>query len=228
MIVADLRRYPVKSMAGESLPELELDTRGVVGDRWWAVEDGDGHFASGKNTKRMRRYDAVFAFAASTEADGIVVRSGSRRWVVGDEELDVALSDAFERPVRVTPEADIPHQDLGSISIVGSASIAWCAEHLGVDADHRRLRPNVLVETDEPFIEEIWVGRRIAIGTAVLEVVQRIERCRTIDLPQNGVTTPTPWLRSLAGDRDLRIGVYADVVTPGRLSIGDPVVARKL
>ena len=37
--VVDIRRYPVKSMGGESLSEAALDERGLVGDRWFAVCD---------------------------------------------------------------------------------------------------------------------------------------------------------------------------------------------
>ncbi|HEY5183452.1 MAG TPA: hypothetical protein VIM19_00785 [Actinomycetes bacterium] len=84
------------------------------------------------------------------------------------------------------------------MSIVGTSSVAWCREQLGVDADHRRLRPNVLAETTEPFIEETWVGRRIRMGTSVLAVVERIQRCRTINLAQDDVETLTPWLRALS------------------------------
>jgi hypothetical protein len=68
--VISLRRYPVKSMGGESLGEVELGARGSVGDRWYAVEDDEGSFASGKDTRRFRRRDAVFEYAAHTEPGG--------------------------------------------------------------------------------------------------------------------------------------------------------------
>jgi uncharacterized protein YcbX len=37
--VAEIRRYPVKSMSGEVLPEVELAAGGLPGDRAWAVRD---------------------------------------------------------------------------------------------------------------------------------------------------------------------------------------------
>ncbi|MFD9355752.1 MOSC N-terminal beta barrel domain-containing protein [Streptomyces sp. NPDC060031] len=46
-------RYPVKSTGGEPLREAEVDHRGLVGDRLFAVRDGDGRFGSGKNTRRL-------------------------------------------------------------------------------------------------------------------------------------------------------------------------------
>jgi hypothetical protein len=54
-------------------------------------------------------------------------------------------------------------------------------------------------------------------------MVERIERCRTIDLAQDGVATTTRWLKALGGSRELCVGVYADVVTPGSVAVGDPV-----
>ena len=70
--VAAIRRYPVKSMGGESLDLVELDARGLVGDRRYAVVDGDGKLSSGKDSRRFRRRDEVFSYAAGTSADGWV------------------------------------------------------------------------------------------------------------------------------------------------------------
>ena len=48
--VAELWRYPVKSLLGEQLPEVEVDERGVIGDRLYAVTDRDGKLGSGKTS----------------------------------------------------------------------------------------------------------------------------------------------------------------------------------
>ena len=55
--VVALRRYPVKAMGGESLGLAQVDERGLVGDRWFAVVDADGRFATGKSSRRFRRHD---------------------------------------------------------------------------------------------------------------------------------------------------------------------------
>jgi uncharacterized protein len=225
--VSALRRYPVKSMGGESPPTVVVDERGMQGDRWYAVTDGEGRLACGKNSRRFRRRDAVFAWAARTVDDGVVVRGPAGEWAVGDPALDLALSDAMGEEVRVLAETDAAfgHQDGGQVSLVGTASLAWCRDVLRVDADPRRLRVNVVVETDEPFEEESWIGAGLCIGGVVLRPVEQVERCRTIDLAQDGVPTTTPWLKALGSSRELCLGIYADVVTPGVLSVGD-VVSR--
>ncbi|WP_084104540.1 MOSC domain-containing protein [Demequina sp. NBRC 110056] len=222
--VVSIRRYPVKSMGGESLASVEVDARGLVGDRAYAVRDHDSRLASGKNTKRMVRRDGIFAFRAATQAEGVVVTGpGGRHAVVGAPHLDAWLSDALAADVAVAPETDVPHFDDGAISLIGTATLAWCERELGVDADARRLRANLVVETTEPFEEEGWEGE-VRIGSAVLRTAGRIERCRTIDLAQDGVDTTTKWLKALGAERDLRVAVYLDVVTPGQIAVGDPVL----
>lgn len=224
MTVAGLWRYPVKSMAGEALDHVELDSRGLVGDRWYAVVDDEGHFASGKDTRRFRRRDAVFEYAARTTPTGVLVTGAEGEWLVGDRALDEALTIRMGAPVRVRPEESVSHQDQGQVSLVGTATLAWCAERWGIDADPRRLRVNVVVETDEPFVEESWVGQTIGVGTARLAVVERIPRCRMIDVEQVGVDARGRWLKPLGGERDTCIAVYADVARPGVLRVGDAVV----
>ena len=210
-------------MGGEPLESVVLDQRGVVGDRWFAVEDDEGHFASGKSSHRFRRRDAVFDFAASTDGDAVRVHSVGQQWTVGDAELDRVLSKVMDATVRVLPEIDVLHQDAGSVSLIGTASLEWCRDHLEVDADFRRIRPNIVLETTEPFMEEAWVGSRLVLGDVTLTVIERIERCRMVDLAQDGVGTTTPLLKRLSAQREMCLGVYADVLAAGRIGVGDEV-----
>lgn len=223
--VAALRRYPVKSMGGESLDSVSLDSRGLVGDRWYAVVDGEGRLASGKDGRRFRRRDGVFGYTAATSEQRVVVSGAGASWGVGDAGLDAHLSMTLGAPVRVAPEADVPHQDMGAVSLIGTATMAWCAEHWGGSADPRRIRTNLVLETDEPFEEERWVGSLLDVGTAYLRVVESIPRCRMIDVVQDGVVPEVHWLKSLADGRDLCLGIYADVERPGVIGVGDAVFA---
>lgn len=218
-----LWRYPVKSMGGEHLDAVELDERGLVGDRWYAVRDAEGHLASGKDTRRFRRRDAVFDYTAHTRDEGVVVRGPEGEWPVGDPGLDATLTSRMDVAVQVVPESTVPHQDQGSVSLVGTATLAWCADRWGIDADPRRLRVNLLVETDEPFVEETWVGREIGVGEVRLAVVERIPRCRMIDVAQVDVGARGRWLKPLGAERDMCVAMYADVARPGVVRRGDRV-----
>ncbi|WP_445257871.1 MOSC domain-containing protein [Nocardioides aurantiacus] len=226
MRVTKLRRYPVKAMAGEALDTAEVDDRGLVGDRWYAVVDEDGRFASGKAGRRFRRRDEVLAHAASTTADGVRVSGPGGTWPVGDPALDVSLSELMGAPVRVLAEAGAPHQDAAAVSLVGTATLDWCREHLGVDGEVRRLRANLLVATDEPFVEEGWEGAEVEVGGVVLRVLERTVRCRMVDAAQDGLTEQPGFLTALGRERDASLGVYAEVRTPGTIRVGDPVSVR--
>ncbi|HEX4473300.1 MAG TPA: MOSC N-terminal beta barrel domain-containing protein [Nocardioides sp.] len=221
----EIRRYPVKAMGGESLGAARVELRGLVGDRAYAVVDGDGKLATGKHSRRFRRRDEVFEFASRTTADGVVVTGRAGEWPAPGEQVDRVLSEAMGDDVRILPETTTPYFDAGAVSLVGTASLAWCREHLGVDADRRRIRPNLVVETAEPFVEESWAGV-VAVGEVELSPVQRIERCRMIDIAQEGLPRQGRWLKALTETREMSLGIYLDVVRPGSIAVGDDVYGR--
>ncbi len=223
MNITEIRRYPVKSMGGEALGFVDLDERGMVGDRWFSVVDAEGKLASGKNSRRFRRFDEVFEYSASMDGDDAHVVGPTGSWCVGDPELDRVLSEHFGAEVRVQRETGTPYQDAAPVSLVGTASLAWCRTHLGVDGDVRRLRTNLVVETKEPFVEETWAGRAICVDDVVLAVVERTERCRMVDIAQEGLAEQPGWLKALGRERGLCLGMYADVTRSGSIGLGDPV-----
>lgn len=210
-------------MGGESLDSVQIDRRGLDGDRWFAVVDDEGKLASGKTTRRFRRRDAVFDHRAATTDAGVEVTNDAGTWRVGDAALDEVLSDRMGARVRVASEQRTSHFDDGAVSLVGTATVDWFKREWGVDADPRRLRANLVITTDEPFAEERWMGRTMTIGSVDLTVTDRVPRCRMIDLAQDGVTAGRRWLTRLALEREMCAAVYLDVRRPGTLSVGDAV-----
>ena len=223
MKISEIRRYPVKSMGGESLQSVDVDARGLAGDRWFAVVDATGKLGSGKNSRRFRRFDEIFEYHATVVDGDTQVAGPTGSWLVGDPELDRVLGEQTAADVRVLSEAGTPHQDAGQVSLVGTASLDWCREHLDVDGDRRRIRPNLVVSTTEPFVEERWGGATIRVGTVELTVVERIERCRMVDIAQEGLAEQSGWLKALGRERDLCLGIYADVAGAGIVAVGDRV-----
>lgn len=208
-------------MGGEQLKAAKLDERGMAGDRWFAVRDAEGFLASGKVTRRFRRRDEVVDFQARTEGFSVEVSGNGQGWLAGSELLDSHLSERMGTPVQVLPEADVPHQDGGQVSLIGTATPVWCAERWGVDADPRRLRVNLVIETSKPFVEECLIGRELIYPLTRLHLGERIPRCRTTDLAQDGAVGGASWLKALGGEREGCLGVYATVVTPGSVMVGD-------
>ena len=67
--VAVCARYPVKSLQGEDLPEIELDEKGVRGDRLWALRTPAGRIGAGKRTPRYVRLPHLLEMAARLTED---------------------------------------------------------------------------------------------------------------------------------------------------------------
>ena len=76
--VVELWRYPVKSLPGEAMDEVEVEERGVVGDRLYAVTDRQGKLGSGKTSRRFRRLDGALR-APCTSCRRAAARDASRR-----------------------------------------------------------------------------------------------------------------------------------------------------
>lgn len=93
--------------------------------------------------------------------------------------------------------------------------------------DVRRFRPTFVVDTgDESGHPEFgWAGRRFAVGSAVIEVVNDCPRCAAItkqvtdDVPQDRAI-----LRHVVKDLGQAVGVYCNVVQPGIITQGDDLL----
>jgi uncharacterized protein YcbX len=59
-VVADVFRYPVKSMLGERLDETAVGEKGVVGDRAWALREANGRIVSAKRWSTMFEFRAAY------------------------------------------------------------------------------------------------------------------------------------------------------------------------
>jgi uncharacterized protein YcbX len=135
----------------------------------------------------------------------------------------------------------------GSVSLVTSSSVERVQREVGAGpggdrldhpADDRsgdrfgdRFRATLTVDTSgqPPFVEDTWVGRRLRVGTAEVEVRGRLPRCAVVDLDPGSGGRRTPVLATLAGYRrvgtEILFGVDATVVRPGRIDL-DAVVER--
>jgi len=99
----------------------------------------------------------------------------------------------------------------------------------------QRFRPNIVVDcaNESGFVENAWVGQTLAIGPElILRVSIPCPRCVMPTLPQLDLSHDPRILRTAVqlntqnlGDFGNLpcVGVYADVVRPGRIRCGDPV-----
>ena len=226
MIVNQLWRYPVKSMLGEACASLRVDARGAEGDRLYAVRDAQGKLGSGKTSGRHIRIDGLFGFRASS-VNGVPILAfpDGRTMSAGDAGIHAALSAAFGQPVTLVRESGMPHFDSAPIHVVTTASLAWLRQALpDGKVDERRFRPNLLIEADGAGpVEQRWVGRTLQVGSLQLRVTDPTERCRMVTLAQTDLPEDLGVLREIAQQQDAQFGVYAEVLVPGEVRIGDAV-----
>jgi uncharacterized protein YcbX len=116
------------------------------------------------------------------------------------------------------------------MSLLSQESLREFAERSGLDRppDPRRFRNTLLIEGVPAHGEDAWVGRDIRVGGAVLHVEERDARCslptRNPDSGERDLDT----LRMIAAyrppeDNAVCFGVYAGVVEPGPVAVGDSV-----
>ena len=98
-----------------------------------------------------------------------------------------------------------------------------------------RYRPNIVIRAVAPgFAENNWVGRDLRIGSElIIRVVSRTPRCAIPTLEHGGPPPDRAALRVLAGHNRIKpiaalapqpcAGVYAQVLRPGRIQLGDIV-----
>jgi uncharacterized protein YcbX len=81
---------------------------------------------------------------------------------------------------------------------------------------------NLVLESDLPaFAENDWVGKILRIGDLRIAVTEPDGRCQMITLaPGSGVSTPAV-LKGAGQLNDAKAGVYATILTPGAISLGD-------
>lgn len=226
-VVSRLWRYPVKSMPGEPRRQLCLEKRGVEGDRLFAVRDAGGKLGSGKSTRSLRRIDGLMGFRAAYrgETPEIVFPDG-RRLSGDDPGIHETLSATLAIPVTLTRESDVSHLDAAPVHLVTTAALAWLKAALPTaKLDPRRFRPNLVVDVaGETPLEHAWVGCTLRVGRDVrIRIVEPTERCRMVTLAQDDLPEDPSILRQIGRDSDLHFGVYADIIVPGEISLGDPV-----
>jgi uncharacterized protein YcbX len=234
MRVAELWRFPVKSLQGEQVSSSELGPQGLAGDRQFAIFDVDTGFGL-----TARRMPALLFGAARLREDGspeIALPDGS----VADD--DDALSAWLGRPVvlrSAAEEVTRRYENLADFEdeagrwqpFDGSSGAFQDAEGAAVSMlssttyggwDRRRFRANVLLDGDG---EDGLVGHRVRIGDAVLDVGLRIERCVMVTRPQpGGIERDLDVLRTIHRRRDGCLAVGATVARPGRVTVGDTLV----
>lgn len=229
--VAELWRYPVKSLQGEQLDAVDVGMDGLEGDRQFAIFDVETGF--GLTARRVP--ELLFASAHLVHGGvEITLPDGGRarddetlsQWLGRRVELRSARAGVAQRYENVLDFEREPasewapfegaegafHDSSGArVSLVSTATIgSW---------DRRRFRSNVLLDGEG---EESLVGSSVLLGDAILDLGMRLERCVMTTRPQpGGIERDLDVLRRIARERGACLAVGALVTRSGTVRVGD-------
>jgi len=204
--VAGLWRYPVKSLAGESIPCAELTTTGIPGDRIVHVRGPEGVRTS-RRQHRMLGLQGTLDASGHPCVDGYLWNSSVALALVkraAGEDAWLAAHDGVERfdvlPLLVATD--------GAVAAFGR--------------DIRRLRTNILIGGVEGLEEVNWEGSTLHIGSAVIGLDSLRGRCPMTTVDPDSLERDPEVLRDIGRRFGGRLALNAEVLKQGTIRIGDP------
>lgn len=247
MHVSRIGLTPVKGTRHQAQLHADLTLDGPIGDRVFCLVDRSrgrvlrtvempGLMAT---TARWQAGTLAATLADETVQDvpvstGEVVEVDYWGRIVRLDVLDGPWAAAYSRHLghdvvlaRSTQPGEIIYG--GSVSLVTSSSLERLAGLVGAEVDGAQFRATFTVDTAgaPPQVEDSWVGRRLRVGEAEVEVRSGLPRCAVVDLDPVTGRRHADVLRTLGGYRralgEIVFGVDAVVTRPGRVELGAAV-----
>jgi len=208
MHVAELWRFPIKSLRGESLAEAEITAEGIAGDRLVHARRASGRVFT------ARTHSKLLGLQGSLDADGVPTLDGVR-W---DDPAALAAVRAVTEPDAelVYYDGTGPERfDVLPISVATDGGIA------AVGVDGRRFRANVYLDGVEGPAEREWVGFELRLGEAVVGVRQVRGRCVMTTFDPDSLEQDITVLQKIYFELGGVTALDCYVIQPGRVRVGD-------
>lgn len=245
-------RYPVKGLSPDPLTRVALRTgQTLPADRLYAIENGPTGFDPDKpayfpkqrflmlmRNERLAALRTPFDEASHTLAihwEGREAVRADLRTPEGRSTVEAFVgrycADELRGPPRVLYGRGHSFSDVAKkvVSIINLASVAQLEAVIGSALHPVRFRANVYVDGWPAWHEFDLLGREVVAGTARLKVVKRIVRCAATNVD------PSTGIRDLHIPETLQqnfehgdCGVYAEVIAPGEIAVGDKIEAADL
>lgn len=250
LTVSRLSVTPVRGLALHHPDRIEVDEHGVADDRRFTVF-ADGRVFDGTKFGPLVQVTAqlehdperlTLTFPTGEVVTGEVSLGEPIHPVIYDRRFTArpvigpwadALSAHAGRELQLIRSERLPgERDRNPVSILSEASVEELARqgNEGRPLDARRFRMLIHVAGARPHQEDEWIGSEVRLGQAVVRVTRPDPRCViTTQDPDTG-RRDFPTLHAIKAYRGMRegrkidFGVYADVVTPGPISVGDEVL----
>ena len=206
MRIAEIWRYPVKSLRGERVKTARLRRGGLDGDRVVHIHRG-GEVVTAMTLPRLEGLPGTLGADGEPLIDGArwdTAEAHEKVRAIGGGEIELVRIDGVrydEAPLLVTTD--------GAVGALGE--------------DGRRFRPNLVVEGVEGLSEREWVGRRLRVGEVELIVREGCVRCMVTTIHPDSLEIDPAILRRINEEFDRLMGVYCEVALPGEIAEGDEV-----
>jgi len=245
--LAQIYRHPVKGLTPESLARTVLTPgEGLPQDRRFALAQSTAKFdpeapawLPKTNFLMLMRHERLaqlrtrFDEASGTltiERDGALLAAANilapqGRAAIEDFFLAFMPQEAEGRPRLVAAPGHMFSDGARKVvSIIGLASVADLAAQIGAAIDPRRFRANFYLAGGAPWQEFEWIGRDFRVGGARLRGWKPIKRCAATNVdPETAARDLNIPLALSEHYGHVNMGIYADVIEGGAVSLGDAV-----
>ncbi len=208
MYVKEIWRYPVKSMAGESLDTADITTHGIAGDRIIQVRNTGGRILTSRTRPGLLRHRAMLAENGDVLVDG-------RPW--NTEQVAGEVAKAAGQGTRLVRSDAEDRFDILPLLVTTDGMFA------AVGYDRRRFRPNLVIGGVDRLSERQWEGAQLQIGKVVIGMDDLRSRCIMTTFDPDTGKQDLRVLRRVQKEFDGVLGLNSYVATPGRIAVGDPV-----
>jgi uncharacterized protein YcbX len=209
MWIAELWRYPVKSMAGEALQAAELRENGIVGDRVVLVRDGRGRVVTARSRPALLAHRAALGPDGEPRVDG-------RLWRLADVQRDVRVAVRDE-------QAELFRWDGPERFDVLPLLVATDGAVEAFGYDRRRLRPNIVIGGVPGLAERQWEGRTLRIGEVVVGIQNLRQRCIMTTFDPDTQEQDTEVLKRIHREFGGSLALNCSVISGGTVRVGDAV-----
>ena len=208
MKVAQIWRYPVKSMAGERLNHARIGSLGIEGDRVVHVEDAHGHVITARSHHRLLGHHATLNESGEPVVDGLL-------W--SDLKIRTDVVDIVGPGARLVRDESIDRFDVLPLLVATDGAIAAFGH------DGRRLRPNLVIGGVEGLAERSWPGRCLRIGDVIIGIQDLRGRCIMTTFDPDSLKQDRQVLTGIVQKFEGTLALNCYVILGGEIRVGDPV-----
>jgi len=208
MHIQEIWRYPVKSMAGESLQAAILSDQGVEGDRIVQVRNTRGRPIT------ARTHPGLLGFQATLDGHGHTLIDG----VPWDDPtvLDAVRKIAGPQALLVRNES-VDRFDVLPLLVATDGAIAEFGR------DGRRLRPNIVIGGVPGLEEREWEGAVMRTGEVVIGIHDLRARCVMTTFDPDTLAHDPKVLRDIVNRFDGRLALNCEVLQGGEIRLKQEV-----